>query len=1318
MPLLKKRAQKDGQSFLTFDLPSLRARPSRTTPDPSPTPTAAFPAHSFSPFSPGARSCSSRHGRPGIQHLMDAYDTSPRVQREMELEYEREEKAKSNRGTIKLPPMPPPPSGSSYGRQKRESWEVDEWTRGGRGYGGSSTQPSTPDVPSFDNRHRTQSMNVVPPRAPPLAPSRAPPPPPLPAYPRETHDVWGGEDEAVVMLEEMSGRIMSDGWGYGREGGERGTARGQRASSQEHSNTAPHSPLPPVPNTAPLPADSVRSWREARKKTRPARSAGPSQRLPPPPAPAPSQPPPQPPAPPSLPTAGLAVSLGDRERIYSRISAGSSGLRGETQETKLKPQPQGRGIRHRASYTHVAPGSYIPPPAPVPRGAPPQPPTARVVTTTITAGSSAPAIGTRYTSSLEQGNAPPIPRRSSARPSYPSSKQKASSSLATHHANCVSANTSSISLLDPAQHTLSQSSSRASFGTARQNNQTLSTNNAAPTGLTIKDMFRARSSTSSSAASATASGGGGGVREWVKVDRRGESDEDLREGRMEVIDIPKDGVSYGRSLGHKNPSSAVSVSPKSQTIGLPSEWTGSARRRMLPRDDHPMGSALEENHLGQSLAKAHSPAHPPPSSSSINRTTKPRANTATSTTSSLSPSFTSGPPVTMNSTNRHIARKASSSARSASSSTSSTSVVSGAVAPAGSRGGQVSGMDAVGGLPDFSALGSVMKGLRGRFGSGSGKAAVASPYPPTQSQSQSQSQQSSSASLGSPYVHVDSHEGSIRPWADRLAPAPASSPSSPSHGPGSGPGSPLTLKNAPLPLPLPSQREKEDMYIIPPSERSKIGEEEVRKERRRSKRMGMDRVFGRIGHNDEKERDREREDKRSSVAGSDTTSTSECSLFVPKPAASPALGGSQTPLEGVKEEYRSAKEVNAAKHQSLHLAQEQRAKALLASLSSPTATTPATSHGTSHGTSGTGSHPPTSFTFPVHPHADPAGLALKPTPLSVHTTQEWEEDEWAREQSQMEENEREKEKEKERKGLLPPPRPTTRGKGSVSEEVDGREGKASFDAPQAQASAHEFLTTPPITPPPHQSSQLSQPASQPISAYSPVGVPAPDKRKKEAGEEKRLRRKASWAGQAVGLEVELNGSEQTGSGRGGGGGVKRRGSVPYPTPITPKPLAALKSAISPSPSLPTPALTPKQPTPSAKPLPLPIPAEPSPRATESSPSIISHAHSTTSTTSTPTSSSGSSADFIKEREEKERQRRVLMDMWLDAKPIRGQKGGGGGTAPPAFGAGGRKVSGGAGGRPGTSTGQTSSGQMAGLGEKQAMGCLRRASLDGRRLSGV
>ncbi|TYJ55497.1 hypothetical protein B9479_003769 [Cryptococcus floricola] len=1313
MPLIKKRQPRDGASFFHFDLASLRprSRSSRTgtatpSPNPSPAPTPTSPAHSFSPFSnnanakgsrgSGSRGHKSLNGMPSIQHVMDAYDI-PAHPAPSSAELYKECEGRGKRGTMKLPVMMPPPSGSSYGYgygyggegRKRDSWEmeweVDEWARGPRVVvgGGSSTQPSTPDVPSFhDNRQRTQSMNppvrLRPP--PPEPPASAPP---APAHPREG---WEGEEDALVMLSRLSGRVEGDGWGYGSKNAG-GTAK--RAS---HAYTY----IPP-PSRPPPPAreQSVRSWREARKSRTP---------IPPPPTSAPSQPPP---AAPSRPPPSRA----------------------ETQETKAR-SPHG---------PYSLAGHYIPP-APPPRGLPPQPPGAqgqvdRVVTTTITAGHSSSVVGTRYSTG------PPIPRRSSARPSYPSSKPAFPAYLGDRSYGSFPANNSSTSLLDPSQpppdYPYPSSSSSLK-----------------PRGLTVQDMFRARSSTASSGTPSVSAGAGGGVREWVKVDRRMESD-DEREGKMEVINVPSENAprSHGGGRG-----ASASISPKSGTVGLPSEWSGSTRMK-TPRDEHSMGfSALDENYLSQSLAKAQSSTSPPPPSAMHTRhtKTKPRANTSSSSFSSshsasfsLSPSASAGPPTTT----RHIPRKASSSARSVSSSNSSTSVVSGAVAAPGSRGGQVSGMDAVGGLPDFGALGSVVKGLRGRLGQKKGGEKVASPGSPGGTlYSPPNSQQSSQASLPSPYPHpqaqsqvhgqiqvqVDSQEGIARPWADRLAPAPLS----------------------------PVKQQKEEVYIIPPSERSKIGEEG-----RSGSRSGrMEKMFGRgssasassasapalvsapapVSGGREKEGYESTATASVSVAASD--STSECSLFfIPKPSSSSSSSapapsiqgqgqgqGQGAKLEGVKEEYRSEKEANAARHQSVHLMQEQRARNVFASLASPTPAPATTSNANANGsTSDKTAHPPSSFSpVNVNTSGDSLGLnglneLVRPTALNGYTTQEWEEDEWANENAREQE-----EKERERKGLMPPPRPRTRGQGSISEE--GAPAFSAFGAGAGsvpQSSAQAFLRSPPITPLPSQPSHAQThpalpmtPATTPTTTISSSAAAAPDKRKKEGGEEKRLRRKPSGVGRAVGLEVELGG----GAGEGGGkGSVRRKGSVsagaggsgPYPTPTTPNALAAFRSAISPSPSQSIPSTIPKAapapaPTPAPAPAPAPttkpLPADPTPTRRPSSPSVLS---------TTPTSGSGSSADFIKEREEKERQRRALMDMWLDAKPIRGQKGSGTGTAPSAFGAGsgagggaGRKVSGGAGGgRPGTSTGQTSTSTS---GEKQPLGCFRRASLDGRRLSGV
>lgn len=157
---------------------------------------------------------------------------------------EKKEQKKKRRGTIKLPMMKPPPNGLNYSskREELETLEGDDWDYGfPRDSSSSLTQPPTPSVPthSHDHRQRNHSIPVMLDYSIPIPPSRSG------SRSREiiarhfgsfeddiigslgtnrSHDIWlqnqvdtleEVERGAVRELEQMNGRLMSDGWGYG-----------------------------------------------------------------------------------------------------------------------------------------------------------------------------------------------------------------------------------------------------------------------------------------------------------------------------------------------------------------------------------------------------------------------------------------------------------------------------------------------------------------------------------------------------------------------------------------------------------------------------------------------------------------------------------------------------------------------------------------------------------------------------------------------------------------------------------------------------------------------------------------------------------------------------------------------------------------------------------------------------------------------------------------------------------------------------------------------------------------------------------------------
>lgn len=262
-PLLKSRrpsSSKEQASFFPFDLPAmvttafeLRPKTTRTNTSCSTkneiVSSSLLPGESFIPFSTPSKtySKSSLAAMPSIQHVMDAYDISHLkdfMSQEKQGERERKGQKKKKRETIKLPMMKPPPSRSNYGskREELETLDGDDWEYTfPRDLSTSLTQPPTPSVPTHSHNHdgrRNYSIPVALDCTIPIPPSRCD------SRSRDiirrnsgsfeqdigsfdtnkSHDIWlqnqvdtpeDVERGAVRELEQMSGRLMADGWGYG-----------------------------------------------------------------------------------------------------------------------------------------------------------------------------------------------------------------------------------------------------------------------------------------------------------------------------------------------------------------------------------------------------------------------------------------------------------------------------------------------------------------------------------------------------------------------------------------------------------------------------------------------------------------------------------------------------------------------------------------------------------------------------------------------------------------------------------------------------------------------------------------------------------------------------------------------------------------------------------------------------------------------------------------------------------------------------------------------------------------------------------------------
>lgn len=162
---------------------------------------------------------------------------------EVQWKREKKEQKKKRRGTINLPMMKPPPSGLNYSskREELETLEGDDWDYGfPREASSSLTQPPIPSVPthSHDHRQRNHSIPVMLDYSIPIPPSRSDSrsrgiiPRHFDSFEDDigsfgtnrSHDIWlqnqvdtleEVERGAMRELEQMNGRLMTDGWGYG-----------------------------------------------------------------------------------------------------------------------------------------------------------------------------------------------------------------------------------------------------------------------------------------------------------------------------------------------------------------------------------------------------------------------------------------------------------------------------------------------------------------------------------------------------------------------------------------------------------------------------------------------------------------------------------------------------------------------------------------------------------------------------------------------------------------------------------------------------------------------------------------------------------------------------------------------------------------------------------------------------------------------------------------------------------------------------------------------------------------------------------------------
>ncbi|KAE8540552.1 hypothetical protein D1P53_003503 [Cryptococcus gattii VGV] len=297
-PLLKSRrpsSPKRQASFFPFDFPAVvttafefrpkvsRTNISRSSKNES-VHSSLLPGESFTPFCTPSNtySKSSLAAMPSIEHVMDTYDiTHPMnfMYQEEQWKREKKEQKKKRRGTIKLPMMEPPPNGLNYSskREELETLDGDDWEYGfPRNSSSSLTRAPTPSVPthSHDHRQRNLSIPVMLDYTISIPPSRSR------SRSRETiprhfgsfeddigpfgtnrsHDIWlqnqvdtleEVERGAVRELEQMNGRLMTDGWGYGNgNASSRANGRANRASQSEL--PAFHSPLLPESSTAPI----------------------------------------------------------------------------------------------------------------------------------------------------------------------------------------------------------------------------------------------------------------------------------------------------------------------------------------------------------------------------------------------------------------------------------------------------------------------------------------------------------------------------------------------------------------------------------------------------------------------------------------------------------------------------------------------------------------------------------------------------------------------------------------------------------------------------------------------------------------------------------------------------------------------------------------------------------------------------------------------------------------------------------------------------------------------------------------------------------
>ncbi|WVN86027.1 uncharacterized protein L203_101185 [Cryptococcus depauperatus CBS 7841] len=331
MPLLKSRKSvkdKELTSFSPFDLPQalvnafdLRSKSknkAKTSYKDNVPPVSPLDR----PYAPGSKVSSAT--MPSIQYVMDTYgigDLHQSVKNGQGREWAQEngkqknETKKKKRSTIKLPMMPPSPSGSSYGSSKDgvRQMNIHGWEHqtGVAHPAGSATQPNTPSAPTFSYRSRAQS--IPPPTTVPIPSNQPKTMSPsssatLPLEPgsfasSQSHDIWYRDhlDEmyhtrtfedvergANTVLEQVRGRLEADGWGYASTAVEEclsshgSNEAGEKSKSSLYSESARSiQPLSPgsvptsirvnrlsfVSNTT-TETPSMRSWREMRKRSK------------------------------------------------------------------------------------------------------------------------------------------------------------------------------------------------------------------------------------------------------------------------------------------------------------------------------------------------------------------------------------------------------------------------------------------------------------------------------------------------------------------------------------------------------------------------------------------------------------------------------------------------------------------------------------------------------------------------------------------------------------------------------------------------------------------------------------------------------------------------------------------------------------------------------------------------------------------------------------------------------------------------------------------------------------------------------------------